>query len=35
MELIDRFSKQPGGALAQETVVNVLLLNMKLDRMNK
>jgi len=34
-KLIEEFSKRPGGVLASEPVVNVLLVNMALDRMDK
>ncbi len=35
IELLEKFAKRPGGALTPEPVVNVLLVNMELDRMGK
>jgi K+-transporting ATPase ATPase C chain len=35
MELVARDSKRPGGVLTPEPLVNVLLVNMELDRLGK
>jgi len=35
MELLDRYARRPGGVLTPQPLVNVLLVNMALDRLGK
>lgn len=35
MELLDRYARRPGGVLTPQPIVNVLLVNMALDRLGK
>lgn len=35
MELLDKYARRPGGALTPQPLVNVLLVNMALDRLGK
>jgi K+-transporting ATPase ATPase C chain len=35
MELLDRYARRPGGLLTPQPLVNVLLVNMALDRLGK
>jgi len=35
MELLDKYARRPGGALTPQSLVNVLLVNMELDRLGK